>query len=218
MSAGPRFLWSDFGGVLTPPIEQSMGAFCRDHGIDRRALTAAMTAVATRYGVRDPLAPLDTPLVSEGEWLRQISLELGGALPLTTVADVWFDGRQTNTAWVEVLRSLRASGTGVGLLSNMVPAWDAHWRRMVDVTELFDDVVLSFAVGHRKPEAGIYALAAERAGVRPEQCVLVDDLPANCAGAEAAGWKAVHFVDADSAAAAVARLTKGAHSFSGHAH
>lgn len=218
MTAGPpvRFVWSDFGGVLTPPIERSMAVFCRDQGVDRAALFAAMAAVATRYGVRDPLAPLDTPLVDEREWLRQVSAELGGALPLTTVADVWFDRRAPNTDWIAVLRALRAGGTGVGLLSNMVPAWDAHWRRMVDPAELFDEVVLSFEVGCRKPEPAIYALAAERAGAAPAECVLVDDLPANCAGAEAAGWRAVHFVDAASAATQISSLTGSAPPMSVH--
>jgi len=211
-----RYLWSDFGGVLTPPIEHSMGVFCRDHGIDRVALTEAMAVVAARYGVRDPLEPLDTPLVAEGEWLQQLSVELGGALPLTTVADVWFDGRAANAAWIDVLRSVRVSGTGVGMLSNMVPAWDSHWRRMVDPASLFDDVVLSFEVGTRKPEPEIYALAAERAGVRPEECVLVDDLLTNCAGAEAAGWRAVHFVDADSAGAQIRLLSRGISPLSSH--
>lgn len=199
-------VWSDFGGVLTPPVSESLETFCANHNLKRDEFLAAMAAVGKRYGTHDPMEPLDTPLVSEEAWLKQVSDELGGALPLTSMADEWFGGRDTNSAWVEALRGLRRKGIGVGLLSNMVPAWDAHWRRMVDVGELFDDVVLSFEVRHRKPDEEIFTLAAQRAGVPPSECVLVDDLAKNCAGAEAAGWRSIHFTGTESAVDELRRL------------
>jgi FMN phosphatase YigB (HAD superfamily) len=42
-----------------------------------------------------------------------------------------------------------------------------------------------------KPEPEIFHLGAERIGVAPEDCVFVDDLRENCAGAEAVGMKAI---------------------------
>ena len=39
----------------------------------------------------------------------------------------------------------------------------------------FDDVVLSCAVGLRKPDPAIYQLACERLGVEPEECLFVGD-------------------------------------------
>nr|WP_231384184.1 HAD family phosphatase [Cellulomonas sp. URHD0024] len=193
-------MWSDFGGVLTPPIDESLAVFCAKHRIEQKDLFAAMAVVCGRYGVSDPLEPLDTPMVSEKDWLRQVSAELDGALDrLDTLADVWFDDRPTNTVWVDALLDARRAGVKVGMLSNMVPTWDAHWRRMVDVDELFDQVVLSFEVGRRKPDREMFELAARRAGVRPGECVLVDDLAKNCAGAQAADWRAIHFTDSQSA-------------------
>lgn len=204
MSARRIAVWSDFGGVLTPPIAHTMGTFCRAQGLDPGVLQQALTKVTARYGTTDIMEPIDTPLVSEKEWLEQVSDVLAAdhgitGVRLTTLADAWFDGRETNHAWVAALRAARQQGAFVGLLSNMVPTWDAHWRRMVDPAELFDDVLLSFEAGHRKPSPGMFALAAERAGVPASDCVLVDDLPHNCAGAEAAGWQAIHFTDTDAA-------------------
>ncbi len=192
-------IWTDFGGVLTPPVNETLDQLCVNNGIRRDELLAAMALIASRYGTNDPLEPLDTPLVGEAEWLRQISAELNGALAVDSVADQWFDGRDTNHAWVDTLRTARRHGISVGMLSNMVPTWDRHWRTMVDADELFDHVILSFEVGHRKPDPSMFALAAARAGVPPSRCLLVDDLEKNCAGAEAAGWRAIHFVDAASA-------------------
>ncbi|CAM5236863.1 hypothetical protein STENM223S_08913 [Streptomyces tendae] len=217
MSANDRrrlAVWSDFGGVLTPPIAHTMGTFCRSQGLDPEVLHRALGTVTARYGTRDVMEPIDTPLVSEEEWLAQVSQVLAAdhgvtGVHLTTLADAWFDGRETNHAWVAALRKAREGGAFVGLLSNMVPTWDAHWRRMVDPAALFDDVLLSFEVGHRKPSPGMFALAAERAGAAPADCVLVDDLEHNCAGAEAAGWQAIHFTDTTAATGRLAELLAG---------
>ncbi|MFJ4768814.1 HAD family hydrolase [Streptomyces uncialis] len=198
-------VWTDFGGVLTPPIQHTMGTFCAAQGLDPQVLLQALGKVTARYGTTDVMEPIDTPLITEEEWLAQISEVLAAdhgvtGKRLTSLADAWFDGRETNHEWVAVLRKARDRGAFVGMLSNMVPTWDAHWRRMVDPAELFDDVVLSFEVGHRKPSPGMFALAAERAGVPAGSCVLIDDLAHNIAGAEAAGWQAVHFTDTTTAA------------------
>jgi putative hydrolase of the HAD superfamily len=195
-----RAVWTDFGGVLTPPIEHTLMAFCRRHRLDPAALGAAAATVTARYGTDDVMLPLDTPLVTEQAWLREIADELGMAEAPTTMADSWFDGRETNHAWLARLDALRASGVFVGMLSNMVPAWDTHWRRMVDPRH-FDDVVLSFQVGMRKPSPEIFALALERSGTRPDETVFVDDLAGNCAGARAVGWTAIHFTDTTAAVA-----------------
>ncbi len=57
--------------------------------------------------------------------------------------------------------------------------------------ELFDTAVISAEVGLHKPQPEIYRLAAERLVVPPEECVFVDDLRENCAGAEAVGMTAI---------------------------
>lgn len=204
-------VWTDFGGVLTPPIGHTMAKFCAKKNLDQDALFSAIIKVTQSFGTDDYMEPIDTPLVTEQEWLRQIGdilvAEHGiqGVYP-ATLADDWFDGRETNLAWVAQLRRLRDRGLFVGMLSNMVPTWDAHWRRMVDAGELFDDLVLSFEVGLRKPAREIFELAAKRAGVPPEQCLLIDDIPKNCEGARAASWQAIHFTDNDAAIAELDRL------------
>jgi putative hydrolase of the HAD superfamily len=203
-------VWTDFGGVLTPPIGHTMATFCRRTGIDPAALMTAVGKVTARYGVDDPMEPLDTPLVTEAQWLAEVAAVMRadhGPVPeLTSLADSWFDGRETNHDWVAALRRIAGKGVFVGLMSNMVPAWDEHWRRMVPVDELFRDVLLSFEIGCRKPQPRIFALAAERAGADPGQCLLVDDLERNCEAAERAGFTAVLFKDAAGALAEVEPL------------
>lgn len=56
--------------------------------------------------------------------------------------------------------------------------------------------MISGEVGLRKPDPAIYALAAERLGLPPEQIVFVDDLAANVRGAVRAGMVGVRHADA----------------------
>jgi putative hydrolase of the HAD superfamily len=80
---------------------------------------------------------------------------------------------------------------------------------MVPVEELFDDVILSFAVKLRKPQPEIYALAAERAACSPAEILFIDDGADNCEAATAAGWTAIHFADTDAAIGAVEGVLAG---------
>ncbi|MGH8922550.1 MAG: HAD family hydrolase [Actinomycetes bacterium] len=201
-----RAVWTDFGGVLTPPVSHTLAVFCEPLGIVPATMLAAMRAVGNSYGT-DMMGPLDIPLLTEEQWARRVEQVLrsdhGVTVDLSNFADRWFTDRETNLTWLDTLRRLRAEDVFVGMLSNMVPSWDRHWRQMVPPQGLFDDVVLSFEVGHRKPDPGIFELAAKRAGLAPERCVLVDDLDKNCAGARALGWQAIHFT---STAEAITRL------------
>ncbi|MGV9616925.1 HAD family hydrolase [Nocardia xishanensis] len=199
-------IWSDFGGVLTPPVAETFAAFCAKTGLAPDPLRRAIAEVTASFGTEDMMLPLDTPLISEDEWLDLVRVALreqGVHTEVPSLAEAWFDGRKANAQWEKALRRYREAGLFVGMLSNMPPAWEPHWRRMVVAEELFEEIVNSAQVGCRKPDPEIFELAAARAGIEPQRCVLVDDLPQNCAGALAAGWRAVQFRDAATATAEV---------------
>lgn len=107
---------------------------------------------------------------------------------------------------VSVVRDLRSAGVPTVLLTNSVREFRPVIERTIPVGELFDDVVDSCEVGMRKPEAGIYRLAAARAGVGVGECFFLDDHLGNVEGARAVGMPALHVVDAASAAAEVRRV------------
>lgn len=201
-NGGPIAVWTDFGGVLTPPIAETMADFGRRVGVAPDVMRAAMIAVGDDHGT-DLMAPLDIPLMTEQAWSREVERKLrdgwGVEVDLSNFADKWFAGRPANDEWVQRLLELHARGCFVGLLSNMVPTWERHWRAMVPAEALFDDIVFSYLAGCRKPEREIFDIAARRAGMPESRCVLVDDLRGNCDGAEAAGWQAVHFTTATAA-------------------
>lgn len=66
-------------------------------------------------------------------------------------------------------------------------------RMFVDrpADDYFDEITLSSDVGLVKPDERIYLITAERLGVRPEECVFIDDLETNVEGAKRAGMHAI---------------------------
>ncbi|MFI8961979.1 HAD family hydrolase [Streptomyces sp. NPDC053493] len=205
MTAPVRAVWTDFRGVLTPPLSWAVESFCRPMGLEPRTLHAAMRVVGESYGAGS-MEVLDTPLATEEEWGRKVEQVLRDSFGVTAdmsgFAERWFADRRVNEPWIEELRRLRAAGVFVGLLSNMPPGWDPYWRLMVP-PEDFDDLVMSFEVGCRKPDREVFDLAARRSGLPPEQNLLADDLAENCEGAVRAGWRGLHFTDTEGAVRAL---------------
>jgi len=85
---------------------------------------------------------------------------------------------------------------GVGLLTNIMPGFvDAMRARKLVPNVPYDAVVDSSQVGAIKPEKEIYKIAVERAGVKPEEILLVDDSRTNLMAAEHLGWHVLWFDD-----------------------
>jgi putative hydrolase of the HAD superfamily len=179
-----RGLLVDYGGVLTTNVFDSFRDFCEAEGLDREAIR--------RLFREDPRAiplvrRLETGELSEDEFgerfgeLLQIDDHAG-------LVDRMFGGVRPDEEMLGALRRARAAGVRTGLVSNSMGA--GRYDRST-FAELFDGVVISGEVGLHKPQAEIFLLGAERAGVEPEECVFVDDLRENCEGAEAVGMTAV---------------------------
>ncbi len=91
---------------------------------------------------------------------------------------------------VDRVRTLRAEGYRVALVTNNVKEGSDSWRAMLDedVDALFEVVVDSSAVGMRKPDPRIYLHALELLGsIEPSRAVFLDDHPGNVEGARRAG-------------------------------
>lgn len=95
----------------------------------------------------------------------------------------------------EVLR-WAAERYKVGLLTNIMPGLLSALRRDEKLPTLpYDAVIDSSAVGAIKPEPKMYEIATERAGVPPEEILLIDDSRVNLMAAEKHGWRVLWFDD-----------------------
>jgi putative hydrolase of the HAD superfamily len=137
---------------------------------------------------------LETGRLAVDEFDRRLAeaLSAGLAEPLAHagLSARFFEGVQPEQRMIDAVRAARAAGVKTGLISN---TWGGPQDMGEDLNSLFDTVVRSGDVGLRKPEPEIYRLAAERVGIPEQECVFVDDIPANVEGARAVGmWALLH--------------------------
>ena len=97
----------------------------------------------------------------------------------------------------ELVRRLAERGVPLYALTNFGAEFWAGFRPVQPIFELFADVVVSGEERCAKPDPGIYAIAERRFGHPPQALFFTDDNPANVAAAEARGWQAHLFTDAD---------------------
>ena len=92
---------------------------------------------------------------------------------------------------LEVLTELRRRGVRVGVVTNGWTVKQLECIRGLKLEELIGDVIVSEAVGLRKPDPAIFHLALSRLGVSAQNAWYVGDSPQNdVAGPQAAGLRA----------------------------
>jgi putative hydrolase of the HAD superfamily len=193
-------LISDFGGVLTTPLQEGFLAYQEESGVSLEELGKAMGLAAEQHGDH-PLFVLERGEITESEFRDRIEVHLEDGFDLARLRALYFERLDPNREMIDFIRELRTRGVRAALLTNNVREWEPLWRaKLPEIDELFELVVDSAFVGLRKPDPAIYELTLERlGGASPEQCVFVDDLDVNCETARALGMAAVRFVDAGQA-------------------
>jgi putative hydrolase of the HAD superfamily len=68
-------------------------------------------------------------------------------------------------------------------------------RQFEETMRHFDALVLSHEVGARKPRPEFFHACQRLAGCGPAECLFIDDLPANVAGARALGWHGIVYAN-----------------------
>ncbi len=154
-------LWKEF--VVSLPSEQQQPARELNHKLDAGELSLSNFAKAIH--------------------------ELTGRSP-QSIEDIITSDMPKNKALLEYIATLKETHK-IGLLSNISSDWITRVFLSPAEAELFDAMVLSYEIGATKPDRRAYQAVASELGVRPEQCVFIDDSPANCEGAEKAGMQAV---------------------------
>lgn len=83
----------------------------------------------------------------------------------------------------------------IGMISNVGQGFIERMFTEKPASEYFDSLVLSSEVGLVKPDSRIYELSASQLGCKTDECVFIDDLEKNVAGAINAGMKSFQYVN-----------------------
>ncbi len=87
----------------------------------------------------------------------------------------------------ELVRSLRAAGWRLAVGSSGPPLNVQLALDGLGLEDCFDALVTGNDVSRSKPDPECFLLAAQRLGVSPRQCVVLEDAPAGIAAAKSAG-------------------------------
>ncbi len=135
----------------------------------------------------------DTGRLSSREFHRQLQARFRLDLPYSRFVELWtevFDSLDD----MEAVAARLAQRYPLYLLSNTN---ELHFRylkeRFPTLFQLFRGFILSFQVGSRKPEAGIFEALLRQAGLPAARILYLDDRPEFAAAARSQGLVAWHF-------------------------
>lgn len=209
-----KMIWFDFGGVLSPPINDLFDIYQSRTGIPSNVLKDVMKKVAADMGL-EMLSPIENALVTEFEWGTLLRAKLSNHYPnidtslarLEHFGEQWFSDITPNTSMLNEFVRLKKAGYMVGILTNNVIEWEPYWKAMLNLGSTPDFIIDSCKERRRKPEPEFFYLAEKQSGVAPHECILIDDLKANCDAAAQRGWGTIHFTDTESALSKLRKLT-----------
>jgi putative hydrolase of the HAD superfamily len=190
---------SDFGGVITLPLNEAFARAHEEMGVPLTALGDAMKLAASRHD-EPPLFKLERGQLTDPEFMAimqsTISEVVGREVVLDNYGERLMGELQANEPLLDYYAALKARGIRLAILTNNVREWQPRWMPLLP-EGLFELIVDSGFEGVRKPEPEIYERTLSRLGLRAEECAFVDDLEINVVAARELGLHGVWFRSTD---------------------
>lgn len=177
----------DGGGVLTYNTDKQM---------------YSDIAKSFNIGVEEVISKIDPLLekfergdVSHKNMWKKFSKEVNKDLPsdyLELISRSHDKNSKINDEMINFTKELKNKGYKITILSN-TNILHAEFNKKRGLFDGFDPIILSYEVHMFKPDLEIYKLTVKKLGLKPEECVFVDDLEVNIEGARKIGMCGVCF-------------------------
>jgi epoxide hydrolase-like predicted phosphatase len=173
-------LLTDFGGVLTTNVFDSFKAFCEAEGLPSDTVKRTFRENPEALG---ELRALERGDLTVEEFEPRFGPHLG-ITETSGLVERLFAGVGPDEAMIEAVRRAHEGGIRTAVISN---SWGGTSYDVADWRSLFDAIVISGEVGLHKPGPEIFELTLREIDLPASECVFIDDLRENIAGAEAVG-------------------------------
>lgn len=161
--------------------------------IDNKASLLAQVPFERRDEMSDINNASNYGYLSREEYLSRVSEVIG--MSVEEVSSYIAGEHRLNNQLTTLIEEQLKGHYKIGLLSNIGRDWIHDFFSKNQLHGMFDQVVLSGEEAIAKPNPEAYILMAERLGVDPGDCLMIDDIAGNCEGAEIAGMQAIHYLD-----------------------
>lgn len=154
------------------------------------------------------LLPAITGAVTDEEWRSAVAEDLAAVWGLRATVSLISRWNGAFGRVDEEVRTLLAAArrhVPVVLVSNATSRLGADLARL-RLVDVLDHVVNTSRLGVAKPDARVFAAAAETAGVPASRCLFVDDTEGHVAAARTAGMTGLHYREARQLREALAPL------------
>jgi putative hydrolase of the HAD superfamily len=182
----------DIGGVLTGSPVAGIRAWAEQCGIDYGVLGPLVARPESAY------SRFETSAITDEEFCREFEAECTAA-GLAADPRGFLDSFARLPARPEMHAVVRAlhGRYKLGCITNNLLREGPLGR--AEIFDLFEVIVESAKVGHRKPHPEIYLMTCAQLGIAPEEAVFLDDFGVNLKGARALGMTTIK-VDATTSA------------------
>ena len=131
-------------------------------------------------------------MISDAEYWADVAAQLGlDDAEMSEFRQDYFSGDELDRGMVGFIQALRPRFK-TALLSN-ASAELPELLEELEVTDVFDVIVVSGLVGVQKPDPAIYHIVLERLDVDPQEAVFVDDFVENIEAAQGLGMETLHY-------------------------
>lgn len=180
----------DFGGVIAKDIRRPIyNALSKQFNFD---------FMFVKENVVKLIIPLQRGEIKTEEFWSVLSSNLHA--DMNKVKRVWIGSFESSweliDGTIDIVKELKYFGYRIPLLSNQIE-FESESNKRKSVYENFSPVFLSFEMGTRKPEEKIYLLALKKLGVKPNECIFIDNKAVNFPPAERLGMRTILFESPD---------------------
>jgi epoxide hydrolase-like predicted phosphatase len=181
----------DVGGVLQADTSAYVQeSICRSLNTD----TATLQAIW-----RDLIPQLGSGMIDEAAFWR-LAAETYGIRAVDVAENLlgkpYAQSMQPYREVLQLVKELGDSGLRRAVLSNTIKAHADVMRRQ-SLFDNFDEVLLSYEIGIRKPSPEVFTLALQKLGIGATDVLFIDDLQENIAAAQNLGLQTILAVDED---------------------
>lgn len=139
----------------------------------------------------------DRGTLTEPELIARLQLRLGATRrEVEAILDAVRNSLVEKPETIKLMRALQKQGTPLYCLSNMPASVYTHLRQRHNFWDAFSGIVISGEVQMMKPEPEVFVHLLATFNLRAQECVFIDDLPANIESARQVGLHAICFKDA----------------------